>query len=76
MSKFIRMRSLIGGGSVEKVTVKKHLIKGVLPTYKSCVAALKRVIDAEKNDEKLLTGTLDTSQWISKKGVEDSHISR
>jgi ATP-dependent RNA helicase DDX51/DBP6 len=65
VSKFKKMRSLIGGGSVEKAVVKKHLIKGILPTYKACVGALQRVIDAEKNEEILQSDPLDTAQWIS-----------
>lgn len=65
VSKFKKMRSLIGGGSVEKGAVKKHLIGDILPTYKACVGALQRVIDAEKNEEIFQSDPLDAAQWIS-----------
>lgn len=44
--KFRKMRSLIDGGSVLTEGVKRDLIKGVLPTYKACLVALKRSISS------------------------------
>ena len=59
VSKFRKMRSLIDGGSVLTESVKKDLIKNVLPAYKACVMALKRVIDAEENGDLLSWDPLD-----------------
>ena len=64
VAKFRRMRGLIDGGEVKETGIKKDLIKGVLPTYKACVKALKRVLDAEDNDELLPSDSL--TPWIPK----------
>ena len=61
------MRPLIDGGSLKETGVKMYLIEGVLPTYKLCVSALKRVIEAEEDDELLPSDPLDTTLWIAKK---------
>ena len=66
VSKFNKMRSLVGGGSVEKAVINKHLIKGVVPTYKACVGALQRVIEAENKDEILQSDPLDATQWMTR----------
>jgi len=66
VSKFRTMRRLIDGGSVKETGVKKDLIKGVLPTYKECVKALKRVLEAEEDSELLASDPLDTSLWMAK----------
>ena len=65
VSKFHKMRSLIDGGLVKEERVKKDLIKGTLPVYKSCLRALKRVIEAEEKDELLPSDVLYTEQWLS-----------
>lgn len=64
--KFRRMRGLIDGGLVKETGVKKDLLKGILPTYKVCVKALKRVIEAEEDEELLPSDPLDLSQWVAK----------
>jgi ATP-dependent RNA helicase DDX51/DBP6 len=64
VAKFRKMRSLIDGGLVTETGVKKDLIKGILPTYKSCVKALKQVIEAEEADEVLPSDTIDVSEWL------------
>jgi len=67
VSKFHKMRSLIDGGLVKEARVKKDLIKGTLPVYKTCLRALKQVIEAEEKDELLPSDVLDTAQWMSSK---------
>ena len=67
VSKFHKMRSLIDGGLVKEARVKKDLIKGTLPVYKTCLRALKQVIEAEEKDELLPSDVLDTEQWLSSK---------
>lgn len=67
VSKFHKMRSLIDGGLVKEARVKKDLIKGTLPVYKTCLRALKQVIGAEEKDELLPSDVLDTAQWMSSK---------
>jgi ATP-dependent RNA helicase DDX51/DBP6 len=68
VSKFRKMRSLIDGGSVLTEGVKRDLIKGVLPTYKACVVALKRVIDDEENGEILSSDPLDHRYSVKNRG--------
>ena len=62
MSKFRKMRGLIDGGLVKTETVNKNLIKKSLPIYKGCLAALKRVLDAEENGEILSSDSLNQLQ--------------
>eukprot|EP00970_Alexandrium_tamarense_P005115 scaffold825_cov196-Alexandrium_tamarense.AAC.60 len=66
IAKFQRMRRLIGGGSVEKMGIKKELIKGTLSTYQACVRALKKVIEAEENEELSPSDSLVGSLYIPK----------
>ncbi|EED92951.1 atp-dependent RNA helicase [Thalassiosira pseudonana CCMP1335] len=66
IAKFQRMRRLIGGGSVEKMGIKKELIKGTLSTYQACVRALKKVIEAEENEELSRSDSLVGSLYIPK----------
>ncbi|KAL7517199.1 hypothetical protein ACHAWF_000113, partial [Thalassiosira exigua] len=66
VGKFRKMRGLIDGGSVRETGVKKDLIKGILPKYRACMSALKRIIEAEENDELLPSEPLDTTTWIPK----------
>ena len=68
VSKFKKMRSLIDGGSVLTESVKKDLIKNVLPAYKACVMALKRVIDAEENGKILSSDPLDHRYSVKNQG--------
>ena len=67
ISKFRKMRSMIDGGAVEKIGIKKDLVRGVLPTYKACVSALKQVLHAEENEELHPSEPLDGSFWIPTK---------
>ncbi|KAL3816182.1 hypothetical protein ACHAXA_007300 [Cyclostephanos tholiformis] len=71
VSQFRKMRNLIDGGSVLTESVKKDLIKAVLPAYKACVMALKRVIDAEENGDILSWDPLD-ERFFSKTGRSEA----
>ena len=65
VSKFNKMRNLIdGGGNIERMGIKKHLIKNVISTYKTCVNALQRVIEAEENEEIHHYEELKVMRWI------------
>ncbi len=64
VSKFNRLRKLIDGGRVERMGIKKHLVKNVIPTYKSCVNALQRIIEAEENEEILPSDFLKVGDWL------------
>ncbi len=64
VAKFRRMRNLIDGGRVEQMGIKKDLVKGVIQTYKVCVSALQKVIEAEENEEILPTDPLDDTEWM------------
>ena len=64
VSKFNRLRKLIDGGRVERMGIKKHLVKNVIPTYKSCVNALQRIIEAEENEEILPSDSLKAGDWL------------
>jgi ATP-dependent RNA helicase DDX51/DBP6 len=63
VAKFRKMRQLIVGGEVETVGIKKDLIKSVVPTYKKCVHALKRVLEEESNEEIGTSDKLDVSLY-------------
>ncbi|KAL7448807.1 hypothetical protein ACHAWC_000941 [Mediolabrus comicus] len=64
VSKFNRLRKLIDGGRVERMGIKKHLVKNVIPTYKSCVNALQRIIEAEENEDLLPSDSLKVGDWL------------
>lgn len=64
VSKFNKMRHLIDGGNIERMGIKKQLVKNVIPTYKTCVHALQRVIEAEENEEMHHYEELRVSEWI------------
>ena len=64
IAKFRKMRQLIHGGSVDTVGIKKDTIKSVIPTYKRCVNALRKVIDDEKNDDLDASDKLDVAEYL------------
>jgi ATP-dependent RNA helicase DDX51/DBP6 len=63
VSLFFRMRRLIQASErVQPMPVKKHLLYDALKVYKSCVQALRDVLDAEENGE--ITHTNDLVEYI------------
>lgn len=64
ISNFNRLRKLIDGGNVERMRISTTVVKSIIPTYKSCVKALQRVIEAEENEEILPSESLQISEWI------------
>lgn len=64
VSKFNRLRKLIDGGNVERMGIKKLLVKNFIPTYKSCLNALQKVIEAEENEEILPSEPLRVKDWL------------
>lgn len=65
VGKFKKMRGLIENpGNVTKAGIKKNLVMDALPVYKKCVRTLRKVLDAEDNEE---LGVVDelTSEWLN-----------
>jgi hypothetical protein len=65
VGKFKKMRGLIENpGNVSKAGIKKNLVMDALPVYKKCVRTLRKVLDAEDNEE---LGVVDelTSEWLN-----------
>jgi len=64
VARFLKMRQLIDKPqNVEKAGIKKELVNSVVPIYKKCVKALKRVMDAEEDNELSPVATLGID-WI------------
>ena len=64
IAKFRKMRQLINGGQVETVGIKKDLVRSVIPIYKKCVHALKKVIEDEQNEDLGRSDKLDVSNYV------------
>jgi ATP-dependent RNA helicase DDX51/DBP6 len=64
IAKFRRMRKLIHGGSVETTGIKKDLVKSVVPMYKKCIIALKRIMEDEQNEELGPSDSLNVSLYL------------
>ena len=64
IAKFRKMRQLIHGGSVDTVGIKKDTIKSVIPTYKRCVQALRKVIDDEQNEDLGASDKLNVAMYL------------
>ena len=61
---FSKLRRLIDHPDrVESMSIKKSLIKDILPIYRKCVANLQGVLAAEVNGE-LTTVSMDLQPWI------------
>ena len=65
IAKFRKMRQLIHGGDVETVGIKKDLVRSVIPIYKKCVHALKKVIEDEQNEDLGRSDNLDLTKYVS-----------
>jgi ATP-dependent RNA helicase DDX51/DBP6 len=64
VGQFAKMRKLIEDPNrVQSMTVKKSMVRDAIPLYRSCVASLKRVIEAEENGELGTTNNL-LGEWI------------
>ncbi|KAL7514798.1 hypothetical protein ACHAXN_012119 [Cyclotella atomus] len=63
-AKFRRMRKLIHGGSVETTGIKKDLVKSVVPMYKKCILALKKIMEDEQNEELGSSENLNVSRYL------------
>ena len=67
VGQFAKMRRLIESPDrVGSIGVKKGLVKGAIPVYRSCVSNLRKVLEAEQDGEidSLSVEALD--QWLSK----------
>lgn len=65
IAKFRKMRQLIHGGAVETTGIKKDLVKSIVPSYKKCIKALRKVMEDEQNEELCASDTLKVSMYLS-----------
>jgi ATP-dependent RNA helicase DDX51/DBP6 len=65
VGQFVKMRRLIDNPSrVQAMGVKKVLVRDAVPVYRSCVASLRKVIEAEQDGDLGIIDIDGLSEWI------------
>ena len=67
VGQFAKMRRLIHcPNRVKSIGVKKSLVRGAIPVYRSCVSNLRQVIEAEQNGEIGSNDVEAITPWLSR----------